>query len=179
MRWRRLDVPGSDECALAQLQAGWSVGGVAQFMHAGRPARLAYRVDCDSAWHTTNGEVSGHLGADAFSLVVHRDDAGDWHVDGRAAPALTGLVDLDLGFTPATNLFPLRRLALAPGAGAMAEAAWLDDADWRLKRLPQRYERRDRTSYWYESPATGYAALLRVTSDGFVRDYPGLWTAID
>ena len=179
MRWTRLDVPGSDECALVPRHTGWRVAGVAEFIHAGRPARLAYRVDCDSAWRTTSGEVSGHLGADAFSLVVRRDDAGDWHIDGGAAPLLAGLVDLDLGFTPATNFFPLRRLKLAPGETAMAEAAWLDDADWRVKRLPQRYERRDRTSYWYESPTAGYAGLLRVTDDGFVRDYPGLWTAID
>jgi hypothetical protein len=96
-------------------------------------------------------------------------------VNGAPAPELTGLVDLDLGFTPATNLLPLRRLALEPGAAADTEAAWLDDATWTFSRLPQRYERRSANEYWYESPTAGYAALLTVTPEGFVTDYPGLW----
>ena len=71
-------------------------------------------------------------------------------MDDHPAPDLQGLVDLDLGF---------------------------DDESWQLRRLAQRCERRSEREYWYESPATGYAAMLTVTADGFVRDYPGLWTA--
>jgi hypothetical protein len=47
----------------------------------------------------------------------------------------------------------------------------------KLVLLEQRYERRSPTSYWYESPAFGYAALLRVNANGFVLDYPKLWKA--
>jgi hypothetical protein len=112
-------------------------------------------------------------------IVVERSPSGDWRVEGRAAPGLEGLADLDLGFTPATNLFPLRRLGLRPGMAADTEAAWLDDASWTFARLPQRYERRDALSYWYQAPTTGYAALLRVTPEGFVSEYPGLWVAED
>ena len=92
-------------------------------------------------------------------------------------PELEGLVDLDLGFTPATNLFPLRRLALGVGEGAEAAAAWLDEERWVIRRLPQRYERRADDAWWYEAPDGGYAGLLRVNADGFITDYPGLWRA--
>jgi hypothetical protein len=51
------------------------------------------------------------------------------------------------------------------------------DAQRILKPLPQRYERRSETAYWYEAPTVRYAALLEVTSAGFVRLYPGLWEA--
>jgi hypothetical protein len=86
-------------------------------------------------------------------------------------------VDLDLGFTPATNLFPLRRLALRVGEAADAAAAWLDDEQWILRRLPQRYERRSADAWWYESHLGGYQGLLRVNDEGFVTEYPGLWQA--
>jgi hypothetical protein len=177
MRWRRLDVPGADECRLLPTRAGWQVEGVAEFLHAGRPARLNYEVACDAAWRTTRGQVRGEVGGEPLRLTVRRDVAAAWVVDGQPSAGLAGLIDLDLGFTPATNLFPLRRLGLAVGQAADAEAAWLDDAVWRLRRLPQRYERRDRSSYWYESPTAGYAGLLTVTPEGFIAEYPGLWIA--
>jgi hypothetical protein len=86
-------------------------------------------------------------------------------------------VDVDLGFTPATNLIPIRRLALLVGEAADAPAAWLDIANGALGLLAQRYERRSETAYWYEAPAFGYSAELDVGPDGFVRRYPGLWEA--
>jgi len=177
MRWRRLDVPGSDACALEEVREGWRLHGSASFGTGRDAATLAYDVVCDPEWRTLRAAVQGSAGSRTLAMAVRRSAAGEWHVDDRPAAELSGLVDLDLGFTPATNLFPLRRLALRPGQAAEAAAAWLDDESWQLRRLPQRYERRSEGEYWYESPATGYAALLTVTADGFVRDYPGLWTA--
>ena len=50
--------------------------------------------------------------------------------------------------------------------------------DGVLQALPQRYERRSATTYWYESPTAGYAELLELAPSGFVRRYPGLWEAV-
>jgi uncharacterized protein len=84
-------------------------------------------------------------------------------------------IDLDLGFTPATNLLQLRRLALADGQAAEAPVAWLDVAVGTLTVLPQRYERRGDATYWYEAPSVPYTGLLEVTPTGFIRRYPDLW----
>jgi hypothetical protein len=99
-------------------------------------------------------------------------------VNGAAVPGLEAYVDLDLGFTPATNLTQLRRVALAPGESAEVPVAWIDAPDGVLQALPQRYERRSATTYWYESPTAGYAELLELAPGGFVRRYPGLWEAL-
>ncbi|HEX6643262.1 MAG TPA: putative glycolipid-binding domain-containing protein, partial [Gemmatimonadales bacterium] len=151
--------------------------GVARFGAGETAAALTYEVHADAAWMTRRGSVNGRAAARAVELEVEREPAGAWRVNGTVAPALAGLIDLDLGFTPATNVFPLRRLGLRPGEAADAEAAWLDDERWMLARLAQRYERRDATHYWYESPSAGYRGLLAVREDGFVREYPGLWVA--
>ena len=45
-----------------------------------------------------------------------RSAAGVWTLDGAAVSGLEACVDLDLGFTPATNLLQIRRLALALGS---------------------------------------------------------------
>lgn len=178
-RWRRLDVPGTDECRLTRAGSAWLLIGTATYEHLGHAARLQYQVRCNSHWQTTRGTVQGEIGGKSVHLAVARAGTGVWTVNGRVARELSGLVDLDLGFTPATNLFPLKRLALTIGDSAEAEAAWLDEETWTLSRLPQRYERRSAMSYWYESPTAGYSGLLTVDSDGFVRDYPGLWTIAD
>jgi hypothetical protein len=177
MRWKRLDLQGSDRCELAPAAEGWALGGVAEFGEGPAATHLSYRVIADREWRTQAGRVRGTIGGRAIGLDIERATDGTWRVDGVASPALTGLVDLDLGFTPATNLFPLRRLGLQVGEGADAAAAWLDEKRWKLVRLPQRYERRDASHYWYESPSSGYAGMLTVTADGFVSDYPGLWCA--
>jgi hypothetical protein len=104
-------------------------------------------------------------------------DEGRWTMNGAPVPAVDGCLDLDLGFTPATNLLAINRLALSVGQAALAPAAWLDVDAATLTVLPQRYERRSATSYWYEAPSVGYQALLEVDASGFVTRYPGLWVA--
>ena len=176
--WRRLDGPGHDACRLEEADEGWRLDGAAVFRHRDVPAKLVYEVTCDPAWRTRSGRVEGWLGGDPVRICITRTAGGEWRAGDALASLPPDLVDLDLGFTPATNLLPLRRLALATGAGADAPAAWLDVETGRLEALVQRYERRSETGYRYESPGVGYAALLDVGPLGFVRRYPGLWEAV-
>ncbi|HVU51807.1 MAG TPA: putative glycolipid-binding domain-containing protein [Polyangia bacterium] len=173
--WRRLDSPGHDACSLTESDGGWRLAGTAVFVHEGGPARLDYDLACDGSWRTLRGEVSGWIGAKPVAHATTRSEDGRWIHDGAAVPGLEACVDLDLGFSPATNLLQLRRLALAEGQAADAPAAWLDVTTGALELLAQRYERRAALAYWYEAPRFGYAALLEVDALGFVRRYPGLW----
>jgi hypothetical protein len=173
--WRRLDTAGHDACRLEELADGWQVEGTAVFLHEGAPARLAYQVVCDRAWVTRHGRVHGWLAEQLVDFTVGRTSGGVWTLNGEVVPGLERYVDLDLGFTPATNLLQLRRVALADGESADVPVAWIDAPPAGLTALPQRYERRDQLTYWYESPTADYAALLELAPNGFVRRYPGLW----
>jgi hypothetical protein len=172
--WRGLETPGHDACRLETGDGAWRLDGAAVFRHEdGRPARLTYRLETDAAWRTREGRVQGWIGAQSVDLDVARSVGGTWALNGVPVPGLEGLIDLDLGFTPATNVLPFRRLALAVGDAADAPAAWLDAAAGTLTRLRQRYERRSATAYWYETSI--YREMLEVTPPGFVRRYPRLW----
>jgi uncharacterized protein len=173
--WRRLDTPGHDACRLEGDDAGWRLEGTAVFRHQESSAQLTYSVVCDRSWRTQRGQVRGRLGLEVVDLHVARTSAGIWSLNGAVAEGLGDCVDLDFGFTPATNLSQLRRLDLIEGQAADVPVAWLDVSGGTLDRLQQRYERRETTAYWYEAPRFDYAALLEVTPDGFVRRYPGLW----
>jgi hypothetical protein len=175
--WRRLDGPGHDACRLERHGPGWQLDGAAVFALEGRPVRLSYLATCDAAWRARNGRVRGWIGDRSIEVSIERTAGGAWAIDGRDVPETRSCEDLDFGFTPATNLLQIRRLALGHGQGGDAPAAWLDVATGSLDVLLQRYERRSETTYWYQAPRFSYAEMLEVDPVGFVRRYPGLWEA--
>lgn len=173
--WRRLDRAGHDCARLVLHDAQWHLTGTAVFVEAGQPCRLDYRVVCDHAWGTLSGSVAGWWGDRAISVEIRRDAERGWRLNDTMAPAVAGCTDLDLGFTPATNLLPIRRLRLAPGASAAVRAAWLGFPALTLEPLEQSYWRTDEAIYVYESAGGSFTAELHVNADGFVTRYPGLW----
>lgn len=173
--WRRLDTPGHDACRLEQGDFGRKIEGTAVFLQENEPARLEYLLECDSSWRCERGRVHGWIGPRRVELNVERTAQGVWMLNGTLLVGLESCLDLDFGFTPATNLTQLRRIDLQIGQAADVPVAWLDATAGMLAILPQRYERRSATAYWYESPTTDYSGLLEVTPEGFVRRYPNLW----
>ncbi|MBI4774412.1 MAG: putative glycolipid-binding domain-containing protein [Deltaproteobacteria bacterium] len=175
--WRRLDTAGHDACRLVTDDGARRLEGAAVFEYEGVPAYFAYDVDCDEEWRTREGFIRGWLGARRFDFRIARTQDAVWTLNGRVVPGLDGCVDLDLEFTPATNLFQLRRIALEVGQAADLAVAWLDVHVGAFDVLQQRYERRGAEVYWYEAPRFGYFALLQVSAVGFVERYPNLWEA--
>jgi uncharacterized protein len=96
--------------------------------------------------------VHGWVSTRPLDFRIARSEAGIWTLNGQVVPHLDECVDLDFGFTPATNLFQLRRVALQVGEAADVLVAWLDVPVGTLDTLHQRYERRTAEGYWCEAP---------------------------
>ncbi len=178
--WRRLDVPGHDAACVREAEGGPELLGMAVFHEEGHPTALHYSVRCDAEWRTTEATVRGWCGARSVDLRFQRSPADGWTLNGAPCPAVTGCIDLDLNFTPATNLMPLRRLDLAVGQAAEVRSAWLEWPSALLAPLVQRYARRSVAEYDYEADLPGtdkFVAVLRVAPGGWVLDYGDLWQA--
>jgi hypothetical protein len=175
--WRRLDTPGHDACRLTRTTVGWRIEGSTVFRYEGAPASLAYEVSCRDDWQTHNGQVHGWVGESQVAVTIERIPDLGWALNGTEMPGLDDCIDLDFGFTPATNLLQLRRIALAVGDGADVPVAWIDLPDWTLLRVHQRYERIAERRYAYRSPSFDYSAVIEVDDVGFARTYPDLWVA--
>jgi len=93
-------------------------------------------------------------------------------------PAVAGCLDVDLAFTPATNLLPLRRLGLAIGESREMTAAWVRFPDLSIEPLAQRYTRLDERRVRYESRGGAFTAELEVDELGLVVSYPPLWERV-
>jgi uncharacterized protein len=175
--WRRIDIVGHDACRISRAGNNWTIEGTAIFLEGSTPSRLNYHVICDERWQSNRGQVSGWVGNTQVQLTVERDENNRWTVNGARLPHLDGLIDLDLGFTPATNTNAIKRLNLKIGDKTETVAAWLDTSDWKFKPLVQSYERLSINSFEYQSPAHDYREKLRTDQFGFVVEYPKLWKA--
>ena len=133
---------------------------------------------CDAVWQTRAARVDGFLGLRELHYVIERDATGQWTLNGEVQRDVAGLVDVDLGFTPASNLLAIRRFDLGVGQATSAPAAYLTFPELRLTRLEQSYRRVDKLRYAYAAPLFSYDDILEVSPAGFVLDYPGLWTSV-
>ncbi len=174
--WRRLDRPGHEYARLIEQPNRQLLIGVAVFLHEQKPCRLQYQIVCDEQWFTESAHVSGCVGEQVIDVeVLH--SSGTWLINGSASPALAGSTDVDLNFSPSTNLLPIRRLKLAVGSEAQVKAAWLRFPGFTLEPLQQSYRRLGDLVYRYESGGGNFVAELEVNTAGFVTSYPGFCSA--
>ena len=135
---------------------------------------LTYRVACDDAWRTISTTVNGWAGEREIAIEIAAKD-GRWTMNGVHVPEVEGCVDVDLNFSPSTNLLPIRRLNLAIGEEATVLAAWLRFPSFTLEPLEQTYRRTGKRTYWYQSGS--FSAEIAVNEEGLVVEY-GPWVAV-
>ena len=176
MLWRRLDQPGHESCRLSHAHGRHLLTGTAVFAHERQACRLDYSIESEEDWHTLSANVEGWVGDTTIAVEVLVDAQQRWTLNGVDCPLVAGCRDIDLNFSPSTNLLPIRRLRLAVGDRASVRAAWLRFPQFTLEPLDQTYERVAESTYRYESAGGAFVAMLDVNAAGCVTNYPGLWT---
>jgi hypothetical protein len=174
MMWRRLDAPGHEWARLIQTASGPALRGTAVFIEDLIPGRLDFKILCISQWETQRADILGWIAEQKVKLRIEKAPGGDWLINGSPEPLVKGCLDLDLAFSPSTNLLPIRRLNLNIGQEAEARAAWLRYPNMALHPLVQRIRRESKNIYSYSSD-NGFSTQLEVNADGFVVNYPPLW----
>ena len=158
--WRGLYLTGHEACRQYSENNGWRLDGTSVFSHEQQPCRLDYQIICDSGWNTRFGKVKGWLGNRMVDIEIAVSPDHLWNINGVERPEVAGCIDLDLNFSPVTNMLPVRRLELAIGQAAQVEAAWLRFPSFGLEPLPQVYRRLDESTYRYESAEGQFVADL-------------------
>jgi hypothetical protein len=174
--WRKLNGPGHDACQFISTAHGYELLGGSVFLESRQVHQLRYHVVADTSFLTQRASVDGFIGTTRVDLRIRVSARGRWTVNGVDQPEPAGCPDLDLGFTPATNLLAVRRLRLPVGQEAQAPAAYLAFPQLKLTLLEQRYKRVSRTLYDYEVPRFGYREVLQISAKGAVIEYPKLFS---
>ena len=178
--WQGESFPGLELCRLEVEDGQGRLEGSVAYADAADGAGnglLSYRIDLAAPWRTTRVEIRRlpAFGAPT-TLLLTRDEAGRWSIDGSERSDLAACADVDLEFSPSTNTLPIRRLELAVGDSAPVAAAWVRFADLTVEVIEQTYERVGELGYRYR--AGSFTADLEVDDAGLVLDYPGLWRRV-
>ena len=176
--WRWMDRPGHEAARLEQTGTEWHLTGTSVFAHQEAPCRLDYLVVCGADWRTKQARVAGWVGARTVLCEIEVDANGGWSINGEPVPAAAGCVDVDLNFSPSTNLLPIRRLGLDVGQKGAVSAAWLRFPSFGLERLDQTYRRTGELSYRYASRDGEFVRDIEVNPTGLVTRYPDFWEAV-
>ncbi|MCS5716292.1 putative glycolipid-binding domain-containing protein [Herbiconiux sp. CPCC 205716] len=136
-----------------------------------------YRIECDEAWRTRHVSVVENSTNRALELWSTGD--GHWQGDdGRMLVALSDALDVDLSATPFSNTLPIRRIGLALGQSAEITTAYVDVPSLQVSADRQRYTRIAPSVYRYEALDGSFVRDVEVDDEGFVTDYPGLFTRV-
>lgn len=178
-RWRRIDVPGCEEARIERTASGWRLAGRLEVEEESVHAQLVYLIECEPDWRTRQAVVTGSASGAPVRFELGADGAGHWTLNGAPLPLVEGALDIDLGFTPATNLLPIRRLDLAVGERAEVRTAWVRFPELRVEALEQSYRRDAACVFRYEAWVDGERFQARLDTDEFGRilHYEDLWEA--
>jgi uncharacterized protein len=161
---------------------------------------LPYRLDLElrvgADWVTRRLALTARGDGWTRSLVLERETAwtGVVNDDGTVPPAVVAsaptdavapatippdVLDVDIQYSPLTNLMPIRRLGLdRPGATGAFVMAWVSVPSLAVTLDPQRYtvlgiDDGDRCAR-FENGDGFFTAVIRCDADGLVVDYPGI-----
>jgi hypothetical protein len=194
--WRSAEQESLERFTGTRTPDGWRLTGLAVLPLDGEPAQIAYRVDLDGRWRTRRAEVAIERQGGSRRIALAADGEGAWSVDddgadasaetstgasaGVEAGSLSGCVDVDLGFTPATNTLPIRRFVadgLAVGETRSARVAWLTFPELEVRPDEQSYTRLAPDRWEFRSG--DFTSELVVDPEGYVLRYgDDLWTAV-
>lgn len=182
VQWRDWQGHGLEHCLCRESAEGLVLEGVVAG-HRHGPYGSYYQVRTDAGFRTREVQVA-YVGGP--KLHVGSDGSGNWRdvIGNRALPSLNGCIDVDIGFSPATNTLPIRRLNLQAQESRDITAAFIPlrdqiDGDFLPQRAEQRYTcltpgRR----YRYDGLLRAFTAELDVDDAGLVLDYPDMFRRV-
>jgi len=176
--WRSASLASSEYASLSSRDNGYRLDGLTVMPLEDRPCHIEYTVAVDAAWSPNVVTATITTPTQIRTHHLERKANGQWRLDGQEAGYLDGCTDVDLGWTPATNTVPIRRLDLAIGDTETISAAWIRFPELDVVVSRQRYTRLADDCWRYQSGEYDFALTTDVAT-GLVLAYgDDLWRAV-
>lgn len=176
--WRSLDTAGFEHVRVDRSHPGWDVyDSMLVRVHDGEVRRGGYTLIVDKSFRTLEVRIMAEQEPGSMA-ALHLLASGDgtWtDADERRIPSLDGVIDVDIQWSPLTNMLPIRRLDLVPGEEHNIAVAYIALPELALSRMEQQYTRVNDSTVRYASATRGFERDLSVDEDGVVIDYPGIF----
>lgn len=177
--WQHLEAPGWEHVRVISDHPGWTVfDSILVREDSGQVLRGGYTLVVDKQWRTL--ELRFMLESAPGSMQgVHLISEGDgrWSdANEQHIPELDGILDVDIQWSPLTNTLPLRRLNMTEGSHHDVRLAYIALPDLALQVVDQHYHRPNASTLEFSAPGSPEKYLIKTDQDGYVSDYPELFT---
>lgn len=174
LRWKSLTDGGLEHCQVDGADDSIRIRGVMVGAANGISFGLSYAMELDADW--TFRTLSLERLDGAFVQLIS-DGRGTWmDGSGMTLGQLQDCVDIDISGTPLTDTLPIRRNRLQPNVPRSLYVAYVPLDTLLPRREAQIYTRLDATHVRYRSGDGSFEEVLETDEDGFVIDYPTLFT---
>jgi hypothetical protein len=175
-RWDSDLLDSTEQFTVHSHPDGYRFAGNTLIRHEGIRVEIDYVVEARPDWSTRSAKVDIPAVATHFEVEVSPD--GRWVIDGAHRPDLEGCVDIDLGWTPATNSLPIRRLPFKSEIPVTTRVGWLKWSELVFMPAEQSYTKHVDGRWTYASG--NFSADLVVDELGVAIDYgdPPIWRAV-
>jgi uncharacterized protein len=175
--WHCSLLASSEHASLTETENDRRLQGLAVLPIGGEPCHIDYQVLCDRDWLPRSCSVRVALPMQVRRIDLRSNVLGDWELKGNATSHLNGCWDIDLGWTPATNTVPIRRLDLEVGDSASISAAWVRFPELDVVADQQHYTRIASDRWRYRSGDYDFEMVTDAAS-GLILEYgDDLWRA--
>ncbi|RWZ60556.1 hypothetical protein EQV77_04470 [Halobacillus fulvus] len=137
--------------------------------------KIDYHMLLDSDWKVKRLEVNQ---GKASSFTLHSNGKGTWCSSLREEWDTEGIIDLDLSITPFSNSLPINRFKWKPHHSRRLHVLFIDglSLDIRVREQVYTYLGRNEFGRQFNYRCEDYETVLTVDEDGFVTDYPGVFS---
>jgi hypothetical protein len=175
--WHCAALHSADYFVLDSDASGAWLHGDAVLSREHEPCRITYEIHVSPSWWTMSASALVTT-PQIERRILLQAGTGAWLVDGEPAPHLAGCVDVDFGWTPATNTVAIRRLGLDVGGGATIQVVWVRFPELDIVAKSQTYTRLAPDRWRFQS-GDYEAELVVAPKTGVVLEYgEDLWRAV-
>ena len=137
--------------------------------------QVTYVIKLNREWETNacSVEFQYENKVRKFEFV---SDNSRWTLNGAYRAEFDHCTDVDIPLTPFTNSLPINRLKLDVGQEKEIDIVYIDLLENNIRHVRQKYRKLSSGLYKYENIPNDFEAEIEVDRDGFVVQYPALFT---
>jgi uncharacterized protein len=174
--WAGIEYYSLENCLVSPSDQGYEISSVIIGFYEQKIYRVNYLIRTNTDWETLSVDIVCRHNHKTQTMQLQSDGNGNWQADGKFIEKFQGCIDVDIPLTPFTNSLPINRLKLANAEKQQIKVIYFDLLQEEVRPVHQHYSRLSESEYHYENVPNDFEATIRVDDQGFVVDYPELFT---
>jgi hypothetical protein len=176
LHWKGLDFPSVEQCTVTPTAEGNTIRSIISGTKGQQPIRVEYEIHTSAQWETLVLQVKASLGDNSWNCLIEKQGR-NWLLDGRVTTSFAARAYPDISLSPFTNTLPINSQPWDEKPHTI-NVIYLDILARTVHPDQQTYQRMSPKTFHFATIHDSFHADIEVDKDGFVTDYPGLFTRV-